>query len=151
MSWKAWSRTSWPRATTPQVSWLWGRLLTWSWLATWEGLVPWLHPSVSVCVCVSVSVCVCMNGSISFPFVLDCYSVCPPSMCFMQAEYLHCQMLNCQTLVTLNNPQNCRKGRKLSTAFFIVRVSIREPSWLGFQSYITAVCKANYDCLTFLP
>lgn len=98
MSWKAWFRTSWRRATTFQVSWLWDRLLTWSWPAAWEGLVPWLRPSVSGC----VLVCVCECLSLC-PFGPDCYSVCTLSMCIMQAEYLHCQKLNCQTIVTLNN------------------------------------------------
>lgn len=46
------------------------------------------------CVCECLSLC---------PFGPDCYSVCTLSMCIMQAEYLHCQKLNCQTLVTLNN------------------------------------------------
>lgn len=77
MSWKAWFRTSWRRATTFQVSWLWDRLLTWSWPAAWEGLVPWLRPSVSGCVLV------CVNVFLSVPLgliVIQCV-LCPCVLC----------------------------------------------------------------------
>lgn len=59
----------------------------------------------------------------------DCYSVCSPSMCTMLTEYIHCQELNCQTLVILNSPATTAKtGRKMSTAFFSIHsVSIKEP------------------------
>lgn len=38
------------------------------------------------------------------PLEPDCFSACSPSRRIMPAEYLHCQELNCQTLVILNNP-----------------------------------------------
>ena len=107
MSWKAWFRTRWRRATTLQVSWLWGRLLTWSWPAPWEGSVPWLHPSVSGSVLVFV--CGWMSPSVSLQAWLA-FSAYTVSMCIMQAEYLHCQRLSCQALVTLSNPETAEKA-----------------------------------------
>lgn len=66
MSWKAWSRTSWQRATVQQVYWLWDRSPTWSWPATWEEPVPWLPPSVCVCVCARTGACVREKENLSF-------------------------------------------------------------------------------------
>lgn len=103
MSWKAWSRTSWPRATTPQVSWRWGRLLTWSWRASWEEPVPWLHPSVSVC----LFVCVCLSVFL-VPLLFSALSV----------QVLYASWISSLSDAELSNscdteqPRKCRKGRK---------------------------------------
>lgn len=129
MSWKAWFRTRWPKATPLQVSWLWDRLLTWWWPAPWEGLAPWLHPSVrcSVCQCL----CVSMSPSVSLWAWLS-FGVYTRSVCIMQAEYLHCKRINSQILVTLNNPETAEKAKKTKhvvDSILHCQRSITLPSW----------------------
>lgn len=75
-----------------------------------------------------VCVCVCQS------FWPHCYSARPPSMCFMQVEYPHCQMLNCQTLVTPNNPESAEKAESSRLHSSLSGFQLGSPHDRGFSN-----------------
>lgn len=133
MSWRDWSRTSWQRETTPLASWLWDRLLTWSWPAPWEGLAPWLLPSVSGSVRRCIHLCLLWG------------LMCVSSGCVHHTNWLS-SLLVSEFFDTCDSeqPWNCRKGRKLLTAFSIVCATL-----MTTQQRVIAVCRGNYVSMTY--
>lgn len=52
------------------------------------------------------------------PWGLDCYSASTPSVCIMQAEYLHCQGAELSDSCDSEQPWNSRNGQKVVDGIF---------------------------------
>lgn len=59
----------------------------------------------------------------------------------MQAEYLHCQMLNCQTLVTLSNPESAEKAESSRQHSSLSGFQLGSPHDRGFSNTLRQCAK----------